>query len=323
MYPFVHRWWFLIGLLLTGVASAQESVAPGTAATAPSVQHAVDLAKQGHCAEALPQLKKSASVAKGKETRRDIGLAGVRCAMLGNQFDAALDFLRLLNREFPHDPEVLYVAVHTYSDLSTHAAQLLATAAPNSAQARELNAESLEIEGKWEAAQREYQAILQQNPSQPGIHFRMGRLLLSKPDAGPTAADDAKKEFEEELKIDPGNAGAEYVLGELARQSQNWDDAAQHFSRAAKLDASFGDAFLGLGSTLISQKKFSDAVLPLEMAVKLEPQNPAAHYNLAMAYARTGRKQDADKEFAVHRVMIEKSGAKDSGQRPQPPSNPQ
>src|SRR5206468_9505356 len=128
-----------------------------------------------------------------------------------------------------------------------------------------------------------------------------------------------KKEFQQELRIDPSNAGAEYVLGELARQAQQWDEAVQHFIRAAKLDTGFGDAFLGWGSALISTKKFSEAVAPLEAAVKLEPQNPAAHYNLATAYVRTGRKQDADKEFEVHRAMMQKT----AGREQQPPANPQ
>jgi Tfp pilus assembly protein PilF len=119
-------------------------------------------------------------------------------------------------------------------------------------------------------------------------------------------AEAAKKEFQEELKIDPTNAGAEYVLGELARQNQDWDAAIEHFGRAAKLDTTFGDAYLGLGQSLISTKKFSDAVSPLESAVKLEPQNPATHYSLATAYSRTGRKEDAEREFAIHRQMVQK-----------------
>src|SRR5256885_4644187 len=72
---------------------------------------------------------------------RDYKVTGVQTCAL----PISLDFLYLLNREFPRDPEVLYVSVHTYSDLSTRAAQQLATTAPNSAQAHELNAESLEI----------------------------------------------------------------------------------------------------------------------------------------------------------------------------------
>ena len=62
---------------------------------------------------------------------------------------------------------------------------------------------------------------------------------------------------------------------------------------------------------------------PLETAVKLEPQNPAAHYNLAMAYARSGRKEAADKEFALHREMMQKSGGPGADQGSTPPEAPQ
>jgi len=227
----------------------------------------------------------------------------MRCAMTLNQFDQAQDFLQALNREFPHDPEVLYVSIHAYSDLASRKAQELAQTAPQSPQAHELNAEAFEQQGKWDQAEKEYRGILQQNPKLPGIHFRLGRLLLSRPNPAPEVAQEAKKEFEEELQIDPSNAGAEYVLGEMARQAQSWNEAATHFSRATKLDETFGDAFLGLGESLAAAKKFSDSIAPLQAAVRLEPQNPATHYNLAIAYSRSGRKQEAEKEFAIHRQM--------------------
>jgi tetratricopeptide (TPR) repeat protein len=278
-------------------------------------ERAIKLAQNGRCEEALPALKRASQPGTDKTVRRTAAFAGVRCAMLINQTGAAVDFLQMLNREFPGDPEVLFVSVHTYSDLSTKAAQQLAMTAPNSIEGHKLNAEALEAQGKWDAAEKEYKAILAQNPQLPGIHFLLGRLLLSKPDAGPTAGEDAKKEFQAELKLDPSNAGAEYVLGEMARQDSQWDDAIQHFSRATKLDAGFGDAFLGLGSALLSAKRFSDAIPPLQTAVKLEPRNPGAHYNLATALTRAGRREEADKEFAIHRQMTQKG---DAGQDAQP-----
>ena len=51
--------------------------------------------------------------------------------------------------------------------------------------------------------------------------------------------------------------------------------------------------------TLLAEKKYPEAVAPLEKAVKMEPGNPAGHYSLATAYARTGRREDADREFAL------------------------
>ena len=51
--------------------------------------------------------------------------------------------------------------------------------------------------------------------------------------------------------------------------------------------------------SLLTEKQYAEAVAPLEKAVKLQPGNPAGHYSLATAYARTGRKEDAEREFAL------------------------
>jgi tetratricopeptide (TPR) repeat protein len=306
---------------IAGSGSAAQSVAKAPSDPSTVARNATATAESGHCAEALPPLRKSIGTIKDKDLRRKIGLDGVRCAMTLHQTDAALEFLRLLTREFPQDPDALYVSIHAYSDLSSSASQELARSAPSSYQARELLAESFESQGKWEEAENEYRAILKQDPSLPGIHFRLGRALLSKPNPSSDVASEAKQEFEQELQIDPKNAGAEYVLGELARQNQQWDEAVKRFSHAAKLDPQFGEAFLGLGASLISQKQYAEAIVPLETAVRLEPRNPDAHYNLAMAYTRAGRKQDGEKEFAIHHRIIGNEGGP-AGQAP-PASQPQ
>ena len=132
-------------MLLWGSLSFAQ--APKKAPTADSVspaERAVSLAQSGHCKEALPLLKQATSHVADKDLKRSVGFAGVRCAMMTDQPDAAEDFLRFLNREFPKDPEVLYLSVHTFSDLSTRAAAELATTAPKSKQALELNAEAFE-----------------------------------------------------------------------------------------------------------------------------------------------------------------------------------
>ncbi|PYT47157.1 MAG: hypothetical protein DMG47_02555, partial [Acidobacteria bacterium] len=187
-------------------------------------------------------------------------------------------------------------------------------------------------QGKWDEAAAEYRQILEHNPHAIGIHFRLGRLLLSKPDPDASMTDQAKEEFQQELEIDPTNAGAEYVLGELARQAQHIPEAIEHFTRATKLDASFGDAFLGLGMALVFNKQYSDAILPLETAVKLQPANPAGHYQLAIAYGQTGRKEDAKREAALQRETADRIEAEKKkaaalqgqlptplGEKPEPP----
>ena len=45
---------------------------------------------------------------------------------------------------------------------------------------------------------------------------------------------------------------------------------------------------------------------PLETAAKLAPENPTVHLSLATAYQRTGRKDEAAKEFALQKSTSEK-----------------
>jgi tetratricopeptide (TPR) repeat protein len=223
-----------------------------------------------------------------------------------NDAAAAADFIGMLSRDFPTDPEILYLAVHTYSDLSLRASQTLLFTNPGAYQVHELNAEAMETQQKWDEAAEEYRAVLQANPRLPGIHYRLGRLILSKPETPATKAE-AKKEFEEELRINPSNAGAEFVLAELARQAENYTEAIDRFTRATKLDAMFADAYIGLGRSMLDADRAADAITPLARAAKLQPENPTVHFLLANAYRRCGRQSDANRETEAHRVTSEKA----------------
>jgi tetratricopeptide (TPR) repeat protein len=270
------------------------------------------LSQIGQCGAALPLLKKSISRITDQHLKRAVGLGGVRCAMSVGQAEEAIDFIRRLNRDLPNDPEILYLSVHVYSDLSMKASQDLLFKAPASYQVHLLNAEALETQERWDDAAYEYRQVLAKNSALPGIHYRLGRLLLSAPKK-PTTTEDARREFEEELRIDPRNAGAEYVLGELARQARQWPQAIEHFSRVSQLNPTFADAFIGLGKSLVSAGRPEEAVKPLETAAKLQPENPVAHFQLATAYRRAGRKEEAEREFAVHRKTSEQARQRTEG----------
>lgn len=303
--------------------SAQTATAPKSSPEG-AAAHGIELAEKGHCREALVLLRAAPHV-QDKDVRKKAGLASVKCALPLGDTEAAVSALLMLHRDFPRDPEVLYVTTHAYSDLATRASEELATTAPKSTQALELSAEADEMQGKWDDASRAYREILAKNPNQPGIHFRLGRIILSEPPTSSTPGD-ARKEFEAELKIDPTNAAAEYILGELAGQAQDWDGAVKHFSRATAADAEFTDAYRGLGMALNSAGKFADAIGPLEKYVKMQPADPAGHYQLAIAYARTGRKDDAQREMALQKqadARIRKSQGQLPPESSGAPSQPQ
>ena len=296
-----------LALCLASLAVAQTSAKPPSSPEQ-QIAKAGTLAERGHCAEALPLLKRAVPLAAGKDVKKRLEVDGLRCAMTINGMEDALEFVRLLNRDSPRDPDVLYMMAHVFSDLSIRASEALLYMAPSSYQVHELNAEAMETQGKWDEAASEYRVILAQNPDLPGIHYRLGRVLLSRPKTD-TSLNEAAAEFEKEVKVNPDNPGAEYVLGEIARQAEHWPQAIDHFSRSAKLDVSFADAFIGLGRSLIAAGKMADAIGPLERAAKLQPPNPTPHYFLAIAYRRTGRKADAEREAAAHKQSSEKARA--------------
>jgi len=298
------------------LAKQAKAPTPPSSTSGLSPDQAIVLAEQGHCKESIPALKRSMAVQVPAETRKTAGILGVRCSLAVDDRDSTSDFIRLLNKQFARDPDVLFVLVHAYSDLSTRTAQDLGRTAPQSLAAHKLNAEALEMQGKWEPAQLEYEGMIQKEPNAPGIHFLLGRLLLSRPDAGPDAAARAKQEFLKEVEIDPKNAGAQYILGELARRDEQWDEAISRFSQAAKLDPNFAEAYLGWGFALVTVRKYEEAIPPLRVAERLTPGNPAIHHLLGTALERSGHKEEAEKEFAIHRSL-------DSGTPGPAPAKPQ
>jgi tetratricopeptide (TPR) repeat protein len=287
------------------VANAQAAPKSPAASSAGDAQHALELAENGHCAQALPLLKKAIHQTTNKDIKKRIGLDGIHCAMTHNAPYDSLEFLQVLSRDFPRDPDVLYASTHAYSDLSLRASQDLANEAPFSFQVHELNAEALELQHKWDEAAVEYRKILEINPSLPGIHARLGRVLLAKSQPSPADVEQAKKNFQEELEIDPKNAVAEFVLGQLAADAGDFQTAIQHFSRAAKLDTNFEEAYLGLGTAYNSAKQFNDAIPPLEAYEKMAPDSPTGHYQLAVAYAGAGRRADSNREAQLQRQASE------------------
>ncbi len=284
---------FLFVLSVCVTASAQT---PADVAT--STHRAITLVEQGRCKEALPILERSVQRLTDKQLRYNGGMAEARCAMALEQDDAAIAAMQQLRREFPDDPEVLYVTVHYFSQLAIRTSQQLAAKAPTSPQARRLEAENFESQGKWDEAAGIYKGILEENANMPGIHYRLGQALLAK--AGETGpVDDARAQFEKELEVDPRNAAAEFVLGELARRAGKWDEAARHFSRAATFDVGFAEAYIALGVSLTSAGKFAEAIAPLETYVKMAPGDSSGHYQLAIAYRRTGNNEGAAREIAL------------------------
>jgi predicted Zn-dependent protease len=290
-------------------AKAQVAAKAQAADSLASARQAVSLAERGNCAEALPVLKRHLGRLPDKPFRYRAAFATARCAISLNDIAAAADALSLLRRDFPDDPEALYLSARYFSQLGERTAQDLAERFPNSPQVGKLNAEALESKQMWKEAIEAYRKVLAQDPKLPGVHFRIAAILLDTSSSAEAAAE-ARKELEAELEINPNHAAAVFVMGEIARRAGAWDEAIQRFSRAAQLDVGFLEAYLALGMSLNAANKYADAIAPLERYVKSMPADPAGHYQLALAYSRTGDKAGADRELQLQREAAAKAGTR-------------
>lgn len=270
-----------------------------------AAERGITLGTRGHCKEAMPILKKVIPKLQDKDLLHDAVMTRAQCGMATDQRDVVGESLLVLTREFPGDPKVLYITTRYYSELANRTAQELIQKAPSSPEAETLIAEAFQAQGKWDDAAAQFRKILEQNPNQPGIHYQLGRILLSKP-LDPTVTEEATKEFEAELKINPSSPAAEFMLGDLAWRNQKADEAIEHFSRATQFDAGLAEAYLGLGIALNAAGRYAEAITPLKKYTDMDPSDPAGYYQLATAYARTGNKPEADRLLALQREMEKK-----------------
>ncbi|MEK6396847.1 MAG: tetratricopeptide repeat protein, partial [Terriglobus sp.] len=65
------------------------------------------------------------------------------------------------------------------------------------------------------------------------------------------------------------------------------------YRAAAEIDPDYALAFFDLGNVLDELRRLPEAIVAYHRAIQLVPQYADAHYNLALAYERTGEKRKA------------------------------
>jgi predicted Zn-dependent protease len=250
---------------------------------------------------------------------RSIGLNLSSAYLSLNQQTKALQITGALLDRYPNDPEILYRASHLYGDMALKTMTHLVDVAPGSIWKRMSFAEALEAEKKYDLAIIEYRKVIADEPDMPAVHYRLGKaLLLQAPDSA-EARDEALKELQQAVALDPRNSAAEYEMGEIYRRQGQIKLARDHFSRAVTLDPTVEDAQIALARTLIRLQEPKDSVPHLEAAIQLNPANEISHFLLASAYKSLGKSTDYETEMALYRKYHSQASQEKSGEAEQPP----
>jgi tetratricopeptide (TPR) repeat protein len=227
--------------------------------------------------------------------------AGMALAELDYQWrdlEKASAVLAVLQKLDPANVDVLYVIYRVHTDLATQARDNLALIAPNSARMHQVLAQHLFTEGDAKGAVAQYREAVRIDPHLPGAHFELGEAIL-KDSMSEGSQQNAQKEFETALAINPSDAKAEAQLGALFSLHGDVAAALSHYQRAAELSPDDPEAQVGLGKVLMSTGEPEKALQHLLAAVRIDPTNAQAHYRLAQLYRQLARASDAEREMGT------------------------
>ena len=236
--------------------------------------------KQGGVSDARALLEKAFPHIRNEQLRLEAGIDLIAVEQQANNQDRAADIIRELLRRYPENPDLLYFRYRIYSDLAAQSISELAKSAPDSTRLHQVLAQAAASQDDIQGAIAEYRIAVKLNPLLPGIHYELGRALLSS-SQDEAIRQEARREFASELAANPEDAVSEYELGEIDLQQSKVGDAIQHYTRAIKLQPTLADAHVSLAKAIASSGDSSRAREELLIAERLEPDNDVIHYRLA------------------------------------------
>jgi Tfp pilus assembly protein PilF len=229
----------------------------------------------------------------------EVGLELVSADTQNGDLEQAATILAQLRKVAPDNPEVLYAAYRTFSDLAGESMLALSLAAPDSAQMHQLMAHEDTRQGNKNSAVAQFRKAIAIDPHLPGVHFELAELLHTSQDPG--VKKEAEQEYHAALLDNPQDEKLILRLAEIDAQSGNTKLSLDEYAKAVQLQPGDADAKLGLARTLIEANQSERALVLLEQAVQLDPTNASAHYRLGTLYRKVGRAEEAKREIELYK----------------------
>ena len=229
--------------------------------------------------------------------------------------DRSVDALDLLARAHKLDPQntdiiFLLARVSMTQNYFEDAIPLLESGlkiAPKRADLHAALGESYFMAGKVEKAIDEFKALIAIDPSARSYAF----LGLSYRHLG--RFDEARKYFQEGLKLDPHNASCLFNMGYIEGRQGNQAAAERLFQQALKSNPDYSEALLELANLRIADKKFEEAAVLLRKYVKVSRKPASGYYKLAMVERSLHQMEAAQRDLGVFQTL-----SKDSSPGPYP-----
>jgi tetratricopeptide (TPR) repeat protein len=150
-------------------------------------------------------------------------------------------------------------------------------------------AEHLAAQKNQGDARQEYERLVADFPKAPGVQYAFGRYLLTQRDDETAIA-----AFKKEIENSPNHALARLQIAYINMRNKEAEAGLKYAEEAVKLHTRLPLGHYILGRILFEMGENARAVEELEIARRLAPNEARVHFTLSRAYARAGRKAEAD-----------------------------
>ena len=243
---------------------------------------------------ALVHLQRGEQLGLGGNPQAD-GLARYHLAMLENQigqFDSAMETLSPGTRSGKIAKEIQIALGMALLHMPALPDQLDPSQTALAESAGEIAA--LLQNSKYDQAFPKLQALLQQHPSVPFLHYAYGTALSAL-----SQFDDAETQLRAELQISPRSELPYISLASLQLKQYRATEALASAEQAVQLAPDSAESHYVLGRANLELNHNEQAVHELELASNLAPGSPEVHFNLAKAYAKVRQPEKAEQERAI------------------------
>lgn len=110
---------------------------------------------------------------------------------------------------------------------------------------------------------------------------------------------EARPNLEQALELSPNNARALYYLALVERREGHYDEEVADLQRVVTQYPQARDPRRELGIAYYQRHSYDEAIEQFEALQKIDPDDLAAHYNLAVLYRRVGKKDKAAEQAAA------------------------
>lgn len=182
-----------------------------------------------------------------------------------------------------------------YKKAETLSKKLL-SANPNNVKARAALGSTYSAQFKLDAAFKEFQQVLEQDPTNSDAHNGLGMIYYRKTTSSNMEVRNniqkyyemAIKEFEKAVALDSNNYKAYNNAGKILQESGQLDKAEEYYRRALDVAPDYSPAVMNLGTVLFAKNQVDEAIARYHKAILLNGKNSSAYYHLGEALIAKG-----------------------------------